>query len=73
MVPTRDDARWKRFVMGPDQFALSNLAVKMLMMRVRIMTMKKDEKSIRDAIAIAHEFFTQNAVVCRADLQAIFP
>ena len=72
MVPDKQDVRWRYFVTGSEQFELSNLAVKMLLMRGRIMTAKRDEKVISDAIGIAHEFFRKNSDICQADLQSIF-
>lgn len=72
MVPTPNDPKWRDFVMGQTKFELKDLGTKMLVTRLRLRTIKKDEASLRDAIREAHEYFTKNEKQLAHDLVAIF-
>ncbi len=72
MLPEKHDARWRSFVCGPQVYPLTNLAARMLFTRVRLMSSRKDEAVIKDAIGIAYDFFAKNTAIAAADIKTIF-
>jgi hypothetical protein len=44
----------------------------MMLTRVRLMGSRKDEKSQKEAIDTAYDFFTKNLEAARDDIRAIF-
>jgi hypothetical protein len=73
MVPGKTDSRWKEIITSEQDLPLNGLASKMMMMRVRTMLkMDSSDAKIKEAIDIAHEFFTKNEEMVKADLQNLF-
>lgn len=73
MLPTTSNPKWKEFVTGSTNFNLSNLAVKMLALRLKLQTgQDKSDESIKKSIAEAYDFFKQNEDAAAADIKTIF-
>jgi hypothetical protein len=71
-VPEVSDPRWRALVSGAQTRPLTNLAVRMLVTRLRLKTFRGDEASIHEAIGIARDFFVRNPASTHVDLQSIF-
>lgn len=73
MIPGKNDPRWKEIVTSTKEFPLSGLATKMLVMRVRtIVKLDQSPAKITEAISIAHEYFSKNEEMLKADLEVLF-
>jgi hypothetical protein len=72
MIPAKTDPRWRALVTGNTNYELKGLATRMMLTRVRLMGSRKDEKSQKEAIDTAYDFFTKNLEAARDDIRAIF-
>lgn len=59
-------------MLGNQRYALKGLATRMLVTRVRLMSLGGDEACIEDAVHTAWEYFSKNLEPAQADLVAIF-
>jgi hypothetical protein len=71
-IPSKTDPRWKTLVQGTTKYEFKVLSTKMLFTRVRLMGSRKDEKSVKEAIDAAHDYFTKNKDAAKDDLRTIF-
>lgn len=69
MVPPKHDPRWRRLVTARARPAFTGLVTKMLFTRIAVLATRGDERSIQEAIQIAHEYFSQNEVAAATDLK----
>jgi len=72
MIPPKSDPRWKQIIIGDDSLNFQALPTKMLMMRVRVLARDKTPQKIDEAIAIAHDFFSQNSNIVYNDIVLLF-
>ncbi|MFZ5446164.1 MAG: hypothetical protein ACOZQL_39620 [Myxococcota bacterium] len=72
MIPAREHPRWKELVAGSTRFAFENLALRMLVTRLRLRTVHGDAAPIEEAITAVHDFFERNEDTCREDLHTLF-
>ncbi|MFZ5440633.1 MAG: hypothetical protein ACOZQL_11540 [Myxococcota bacterium] len=72
MVPDKMDPRWRDLVSGKKAVQFSGLATRILFTRVRLLGSKPDEASVRQAIALAHDYFEKNEKAAADDLRLAF-
>lgn len=71
MIPPKESPQWLEVVDSNQEYHLSGLATKMLLMRVRLLT-KNDPSKIPEAIDIAYDFFSKNQELVFRDIEKIF-
>lgn len=71
MVPPKDNSVWRIVVDSKTDYHLSELATKMFLTRVRLLT-KNDPHKVAEAIDLAYEFFTKNEELLSNDIRKIF-
>jgi hypothetical protein len=72
MIPAKTDPRWRSLVLETKAFELKGLASRMMLTRVRLMGSRRDERSVKEAVDTAYDFFTRNLEAARDDIRAIF-
>lgn len=72
MIPPKSDPRWTKLVTGNEQYALTGLAARMMLTRVRLMAARRDQRALQEAIDVAYEYFTNNVEAAREDIRALF-
>lgn len=72
MVPERDDPRWRELVTGKRSVAFTALATRIIFTRLKLMGSRRDETSIAQAVALAHDYFTKNQISAAEDLRRAF-
>lgn len=72
MVPPKTDPRWKQIVVDKETPNFSALPTKMLMMRIRLLAKDNTPQKIDEAIDIAYDFFSKNALVVQHDIELLF-
>lgn len=72
MLPLKKDPRWKEVVIDENIPNFSALPTKMMMMRVRLLAKDKTPQKIQEAIDIAFDFFSKNAMILQYDIDLLF-
>jgi hypothetical protein len=71
MVPPKSDPRWRTIVSGHESPNFAALPTKMLMMRIRLLTMDRTPQRIEEAVEIAYDFFQKNAAAVKSDIERL--
>lgn len=73
MLPPKTDPRWTMLVRGEIQRDFKNLAVKILISKLKVENIYgKSEQTLQSTISQAYEFFSKNIDTAKEDIQTIF-
>ncbi len=70
-VPPKSDLRWQQFIKNGENCTFSSLATKMMYKRCQMLLKLNPDKpeKFNEAVAIAHEYFTNNKAIAESDLK----
>ena len=71
MIPPKSDPRWSRMLNNIGKVPVNNLSTRMLMSRLKVMTLDKADTARQHAIEVAYEFFLKNEAIVQDDIRQL--
>lgn len=73
MIPPKTDPRWSKLVRGEVKADFKNLAVKLLVSKLKVANLySKSESTLEKTISEAYDYFSKNLDSAKEDINSIF-